>query len=282
MRLLTRVCSLEMTLSNFVDVETADAFFRTGLVTGFPHVTHLDLTCNAENYPSLPAPLVEMLCLFPALQALHVHRMSGPVVDPSASAVVPRGLHSLKLRGSSVRPVLAWLYAVGHLPNVDSVSLPLLQPRDVPTVCAALQQLGGALHHLYITVKCGFRASDNAVDASAVYEFSLHPNLRTLAIRDFLSGSPDDLDPSHMMRLLTRLAGIPALECLSMDINLWLYQNLDWAALDALLSAARFPRLRTVAFTCNSRSDRGEFLRRALPLLEASGLLQIVWRDWDW
>ena len=147
-----RAFDLSLTIVNTGDAATANASFRLGFVAAFPNITRLDLACNSAGQP---VPLVEMICLFPALQELHILGMSGILADPPADAVPPQGLRSLELRGHCVTvvPILAWLHAFNHLPNVHSVTLPCLEDDHlVLIVQAALQQLGGALHHLEIDV----------------------------------------------------------------------------------------------------------------------------------
>jgi hypothetical protein len=91
----------------------------------------------------------------------------------------------------------------------------------------------------------------------------------------------------------------PTIECISLELDLSrsVYQSFDWAALDTFLSPARFPRLRSVTFKCPEHGDHEyidyayenddeeepdidtehKFLCGALPLLEASGVLQKEW-----
>ncbi|KAF7377624.1 hypothetical protein MSAN_00185200 [Mycena sanguinolenta] len=143
--------SLQMGL--FLDHEASeaqlDAFLCQGFITAFTHITSLELTCDYYSRDSLASPLLDMLCLFYGLQALHM-----------------RGIY-------------------------------------------------GAL-------------------AAPVLESSL-------------------------------------------ELDLQLYRNLDWAALDAFLSPARFPRLQKVTVACPRRHNSDSlFLCNALPLLEASGALRTV------
>jgi hypothetical protein len=132
-------------------VPPIDAYLTTGFVAAFPHVTRLVLTeCVFRGFRLPPAPLVAMLCLFPALQVLHIREVFGTLQDPPASAVPPRGLHSLQLCTRATGPILAWLHRFNHLPNIDSLELALLQHTHVPVVHAALQQARGAIQHLNI------------------------------------------------------------------------------------------------------------------------------------
>jgi hypothetical protein len=144
-----------MTLSIVISLNSTsasvDAFFRTGFVTAFPKVIRLILTCNFDGRQ--PAPLVEMICLFPALQELRIHDMSGTSAHPPSSAVPPGGLHCLKLGGDSPGPILAWLNMFNHLPNVNSLTLhdPVTNSQ-LNTVRTALQRLGGSITHLDIAL----------------------------------------------------------------------------------------------------------------------------------
>jgi hypothetical protein len=66
----------------------------------------------------------------------------------------------------------------------------------------------------------------------------------------------------------------PDLERLDLTLNVALYQPSDWAALNAFLSPARFPCLRslTVALFPKKHNTDNEFLRKALTSLEAGAL----------
>ncbi|KAJ6551561.1 hypothetical protein B0H19DRAFT_1264223 [Mycena capillaripes] len=117
-----------------------------------------------------------------------------------------------------------------------------------------MQQLGGALHHLDI--------SPHISALSTVFDLSLHPNLRTLAIRCYGAigewYTPEHFDRSRMFQVLLKAAP-PTLE------QLWLnpalpYRSFEWEALDALLSdPTRFPRLKSAVFRCTANDY--EFLR---------------------
>jgi hypothetical protein len=98
-----------------------------------------------------PVPLIDVICLFPALQHLQIFTMAGNWAVPPLGVLPPKDLHTLVLRGISPSRVLAWLLAYNHLPNVDSLTLDRrLSPADVSTVRVALDRIGGALHHLDI------------------------------------------------------------------------------------------------------------------------------------
>ncbi|KAF8201179.1 hypothetical protein K438DRAFT_1965701 [Mycena galopus ATCC 62051] len=263
LRRLTRVCALEMAFPD--DTMETHTFGPTGFAVAFLHVTSLVLAG-----PGSPAaPLPDIISRFPALRDLEIRDL-GVVDDFPTTAVPPQGLHSLKLCDSSMVPVLQWLRVSDHLPRVDSVALPVLRLEDAPLVRAAMQQLAGTLSHLDITLTCNHRPFD--IDASIVYDLSLHPNLRTLVIRDFSRFLPDDhnADRVRTMRVITRLAA-PTLESLSIDFDRWIF---NWDALDALLSTGRFPHLREVIF--KSTDDQFKFLAGILPLLQASAVLKMM------
>jgi hypothetical protein len=264
-----------MMLSVVVNSRNADTFFRAGFATAFPHVTRLILTCDLEGEP---APLVDMICLFTALQELHIRheRSCTPLTTkPSANAVPPRGLRILRLSVHFVDLILTWLLAFKQFLKVESLALPLLQSQHASIVRATLRQLGGAVCDLEITLKelsgecavsCSTLFSSHTVDPITVFDLSLHPNLKTLTIR----GS------SRVNNLITSSLVAPALESLSLDFNTSLYQGRHWETMDAFLIPARFPRLHKVVFRCRN-SDDGNYLYTALPLLRATGVLQIEW-----
>ncbi|KAF7368955.1 Cytoplasmic protein [Mycena venus] len=215
---LPNVRELEMTLTAIYRPEEIVPFLRAA----FSRVTRITFTFAWQRLP-----LVSIICLFPALQELHI-RGAGTPKDTPADAVPPQDLRSVTLSDQSVGPILAWLDAMDHLPKVHSLKLPHLHRSDVPIVCAALQRLAGSLHHL-----------EFAVDALTVLDLSLHPNLRTLHISD---ASWAYCDTNQMIPLMTKLVA-PALEhlTLELDLGLTVYQSLNWAALDAFLSSAGFP-----------------------------------------
>ncbi|KAJ6466934.1 hypothetical protein C8R45DRAFT_1020519 [Mycena sanguinolenta] len=285
LRLLENVRTLKMWLGVVVDSDRSkeDAFFRTGFPTAFPNVTHLVLTCYFASYQSSarPVPLIEMICLFPALRSLHIEKISGSVADPPASAVPPRGLHCLNLGFDSPSTILAWLHSFNHLPSVDSlILLPTVRNSQLSVVRRALQQLGGALHHLEISLIRARIKWFYDIDLLALFDPTPHPNLRTLIIRDVRGR----LDLAELISLLTVLAS-PSLERLSLvaDLSLAMDTNLDWTTFDGLLSPARFPRLRDVTLMHEPEhseegaianvDDTAAFLRTSLPSLAGSGVL---------
>ncbi|KAJ7901603.1 hypothetical protein B0H13DRAFT_2027673 [Mycena leptocephala] len=271
LRRLTGVRTLELAL----DVQTTvaasmDAYLTAGFVAAFPHVTRLECVFHGSRRP--PAPLVAMLCLFPALQVLHIREVFGTLQDPPASAVPPRGLHSLQLSMPATGPILAWLHTFNHLPNVNSLELAQLKHTDVPVVHAALQQARGAIRHLNINLTYLLGAPSHLM-----FDLSLHPNLRTLSVYHYDTG---DYDPTRFMVFIKTLAA-PALELLSFELFPLLPRGIDWPALDAFLcSEIRFPRLRMVLFKCSCHlpreaPDMHDNLREVLPLLGAAGVLKM-------
>jgi hypothetical protein len=64
--------------------------------------------------------------------------------------IPPPELRSLTLSEGAMGQILLWLDAVGHLPNVRSLTLSPVRRSDMLVVTTALQHLGDALHHLTI------------------------------------------------------------------------------------------------------------------------------------
>jgi hypothetical protein len=105
-------------------------------------------------------------------------------------------------------------------------------------------------------------------------DLSPHPELRSLAILAPQWGYGGDFGPGQVLPLLRTLSA-PSLEQLELDFTtLPLDQSTDWAALDALLSSARFSRLRSVTVVLLPDDGDAEFLRTALPLLKSSRVLR--------
>ncbi|KAJ6560114.1 hypothetical protein B0H19DRAFT_1260761 [Mycena capillaripes] len=275
---LPYVRELEMTSTAIYRPEEMHPFLRTA----FPKVTRIVFTFTFQRLP-----LVSIICLFPDLQEAHIRDAGTPKGAP-ADVVPPQDLRSLSLSDQSVASILAWLNAVDHLPKVHSLKLPHLHRSGLPAIHAALQRLAGSLHHLELDL-----------DALTVLDLSVHPNIRTLHISDI---PWNYCDASQMIPLITKIVA-PALEHLTLELDLppeadlasSVYQNVDWGVLDAFLSSAGFPCLRRVTLKCRThkyhsfdgtadddgeksgRSDEHEFVRGALPLLEASGMLQTEW-----
>jgi hypothetical protein len=110
-----------------------------------------------------------------------------------------------------------------------------------------------------------------------MFDLSLHPNLRTLAVFHIDMGG---FDPARFMVFIKTLTA-PSLEVLSLDLVPLLRRGIDWPALDVFLcSAIRFPRLRMVLFKCSGICtpdvlDMHDNLPEVLPLLGAAGLLKM-------
>ncbi|KAJ7716357.1 hypothetical protein B0H14DRAFT_3012961 [Mycena olivaceomarginata] len=260
LRRLTTIRELRLYLSSQYTVPSeARTFFCAGLFTAFPNVTCLILSFEF---------VLDMICLFPALRELQIHR-SGLFLDSDSipSTPPPRGLRSLEITGNAIGPMLVWLNRSNQLLNIDTLTLSPPHAAHIPTVRIALQQLGGALLHLSIDMA-------RLPDPSTVFDLKMHPNLKTLTVRDAIPlRPPDNFDPNQFIRLIKRLAA-PDLERLSLILELRLYESLDWAALDQFLSTDRFPRMRSVVVVASADPDK-EFVRQALPLLGRSGILQL-------
>ncbi|KAF7369074.1 hypothetical protein MVEN_00234200 [Mycena venus] len=252
LRRLINVRTLDVILNIVIRASNVEDYFLRGFFTAFPHITRLDLLCGGKP-PSLPAPLIKTLCMFPALQVLVVRETSSlKLEEPPADAIPPPGLHSLTLGMGTGAPILAWLHATGHLPNVNSLKLDLVKLSEASTVRAALQQVGGALHHLDIDLT--WTPETYWARSSTVFDLALHPNLKTLTLHDSSWDSSwifdyglRSFDTNQMIQFITRLSA-PTLERISVALYLRVYENAHWEALDAFLCSDRFPRLRTVAF----------------------------------
>ncbi|KAJ7249536.1 hypothetical protein B0H12DRAFT_696052 [Mycena haematopus] len=243
-----------------------------------------------------PTPWANMICLFPALQELDME-LTLALEDIPTDAVPPRELRSLSLSDYSAGQMLTWLDAAGQLPKIHSLTLPCLRGPDIPIVRKALQQIGDELHHLNIT----FRGTFEGVEILKVIDWSLHPNLKTLRILEVPRSNTEAQETTlWILKIIMKLAS-PALERVTLDLDLCRppYEEFDWAALDAFLSPARFPRLRSVVVKCEQHgdhdydeyilafgtdSDEGpeidyehEFVRKSLPLLVGLELLQTEW-----
>ncbi|KAJ6466879.1 hypothetical protein C8R45DRAFT_479945 [Mycena sanguinolenta] len=279
LRLLENVRSLKLLIINRTN---ENVFFRTGFMTAFPNVTHLVITGHLQGEESLsqPVPLIEMICLFPSLQLLHIPMISGTLADPPATAVPPPGLRSLNLGLHSSVPILAWLQAVGHPPDISKLILGGVQQSDIPDIHGPIQELSSALNHLEIKKNTlGTRWLSSIVQVLELFTSVSYPLLKTLVIRDLSAGSATSSD-KLIEAIMTITA--PALECLSFTIDLSFCRGTNWTVLDTFLSPDRFPRLRNVTLQPNSvgraREDHHatfQFLRTALPLLADSGLLAL-------
>ncbi|KAJ6456170.1 hypothetical protein C8R45DRAFT_1035163 [Mycena sanguinolenta] len=132
-----------------------------GFLPAFPHAMRLDLgfTPPADEYwqSRVTVPLFETISLFPALRELHIFELWRDVSDCLTPRAPPPALHCLELHGLSLAPILTWLHASNHLPNVDSLKLASLKQSSVSGDCefvrAAMQQIGSTLRHLDIDLK---------------------------------------------------------------------------------------------------------------------------------
>ncbi|KAJ7883408.1 hypothetical protein B0H14DRAFT_2701559 [Mycena olivaceomarginata] len=248
---LTRVVALEMafyldplTQSLRIEVQTR---FNAGFLAVLSHITFL--THHSGSPLTLCVPLIDIISRCHVLQELYIVG-TGAVAPPPPSVTPPPGLHRLTFSGLATSPaILRWLNAAGHLPNVDSITLPVVQPGEAPYISAALQKVGGALRHLELDVHV---KSD--LNSWNVYDLSLRPHLRTLSIRysSLWIAELEALFHVRLLALITKLVAGPALESLSIYFRATV-STFDWGALDAFLSSARFPCLREVVIECNPR-----------------------------
>ncbi|KAF7338725.1 hypothetical protein MSAN_02194700 [Mycena sanguinolenta] len=275
---LINVRELEMTVMAPYSVEK----FHTFLCTSFPKITRLVLDLRNARHSEFTL-VANMICLFPTLQELDM-TMTGPSKDIPADVVPPPELRSLHLCKHSVQ-VLSWFDVAHRLSNVHSLTLPCPRGLYVPIVRKALEQIGSELLHLDLTLPNGLER----VELSQMIDLFLHQNLKTLRITDLSWISRVEEMILWIPRLIMQLR-TSALELLTLVLPLcWPpYETLDWAALDAMLSPARFPCLRSVVIKCEYHGDRffyaqgrkldtHEFVRKALPVLADSGMLQTEW-----
>jgi hypothetical protein len=165
---LTNVRELEIALTTIYHRANLDYFLRTA----FPKITRLLVTVQLSlPLHWQPQPFGNMIRLFPALQELHIYG-SGHWEQILTDTVPPPQLRSLALSKSSATPILAWLDAANHLPNVHSLRLPSLSLSDVSTVRAALRRLGTALHHLVI--RLNERESNGGASVQPHFSSSTH------------------------------------------------------------------------------------------------------------
>ncbi|KAF7377783.1 hypothetical protein MSAN_00201600 [Mycena sanguinolenta] len=262
---LTSIRALRMTFGHSL----RRAFFCNGFSTGFPNVTRLTLSFQGHYDGEPGAPLIDLIRLFPVLQELYISRFDGIVSDPSPQAVPPPGLRRLELQDDALRPILMWVSVSKH-PKVDSLTLSNLCG-NAAVVRAATAQMRD-LRHLDIDLTWSMESGGNH---TPILDFLPHSSVRTLIVRD-TSHDLEHANVHEMMLLITKLSS-PTLESLTMDLNLLLYMNMDWGALDTAWPK-RFPRLQNVLVECgrhDGHSDHGQFLYEALPLLAASRMLSI-------
>ncbi|KAF7365553.1 hypothetical protein MVEN_00428600 [Mycena venus] len=268
LRHLINVRTLELALASHPN-RADPSFCKREFFTAFPSVTRLVLSCGFDSLGF--NLLVDMICLFPALQELHTREVSSAFAYSPTSAVPPRELCYLAFCNNSVGPILGWLHAAGHLPNVRSLTLPPVRVPHLSVVRAALQHLGGALQYFDIDVTQFLRLSTD------LFDMSLHHNLKQLVIHDHAKWKIDT-DTNLIILLISKLV-TPALEYIALDVNFMAYRHLNWAALDEILCPTRLPRLQSVVFKCawNHNHDLHDAWRGALPSLIASGVLRTEW-----
>ncbi|KAJ6466887.1 hypothetical protein C8R45DRAFT_1020409 [Mycena sanguinolenta] len=191
-------------------------------------------------------------------------------------SIAPR-LRSLNLCSSSLVPVPTWLQSFNHLTHVGLMTLPRVADTPFSAVRKTLQQLGGALHHLDITLIDAEPWRFFPIDMSAMVDLSLHSNLRTLIIRD----ASATLNLGDLISLMRPLDA-SAFERLLLVIVLTFNVDAKWADLDLFSSSARFPCLsdfslkhehwtRTVANVDNTAA----FMRTLFPSLTVSGVFRL-------
>ncbi|KAF7338724.1 hypothetical protein MSAN_02194600 [Mycena sanguinolenta] len=277
---LVSVRELEMTVMAPYVLEKLHTFLRTS----FPRITRLILDLRNVNHPGSTL-LANVICFFPALQGVVIRTIA--VLEGIPVLVVPpRGLCSLSFCQNSVGQMLLWMEAAGQLSNVHTLTLPCLRGSDIPIVRKTLRQIGNQLNHLDLTLSGGLEG----VETLQMIDLSLHQNLHTLRIQDLSrihSNAQETIlwIPRLIMQLRT-----PALERLTLALSLcWPpYEMFDWAALDAFLSPARFPCLRSVVIKCEYHGDKffytqgrkldmHESVYKALPVLADSGVLRTEW-----
>ncbi|KAJ7768286.1 hypothetical protein B0H16DRAFT_312855 [Mycena metata] len=266
---LTGVHALEMITAISPDVDT-DEIFRTGFIASFPRVTRLVLDCYFQgDTPQQPLPLIETICLFPALEELDIKDLSYRIATPGATAVPPQSLRNLLIRAPTTLPVLTWLLASDGLRSVDTLRLPQLISWNVPSMREALRQ-------------CQSLCQLDIFYRRNVPNLSMHPNLRSLVLRGLYPGftHADDI-----IMFLSQL-GTPKLERLTLVTQrAVLSRHWDLGPLDAFLASERFPHLASVTFAADPEDEHSQahpedeaLLSKLLPLLRASSCVLSVGR----
>ncbi|KAJ6466988.1 hypothetical protein C8R45DRAFT_1219313 [Mycena sanguinolenta] len=246
-----------------IEIMDSHSFYEGFLMAfgNFRAVTKLQLSSYIRN--DQPLPLIESVSYFSALQKLIICEMPGfGPYSPSPSSTMlmpPRGLRCLHLLAEAPGPILAWLHAAEHLPQVDSITLYDLRREHIEIVRAALEQVGGALRHLEIVLNMFFQ--NTGVNILALFDLLLHPELEVLSIRDSSQGSSDVFSPKQVLSFITMLTA-PKLKRLVLGIDHWVFQPYD------------LPK----AFKGYTKVY--EDMRAALPLLDAGGLLWLGDRPW--
>ncbi|KAF7367548.1 hypothetical protein MSAN_00817900 [Mycena sanguinolenta] len=246
-------------------------YFCSGFIAAFPQATRLDLDLTVEQFweSQVNVPPFETISLFPALRELHIPEMWQNISD-SPTTRVPPHLHCLKLRGSSIPPILTWLDTSNHLQNVNSLSLSSVANHEA-SIRAAMPRIGGTLRHLDVHL------DESEVDMPSVFDLALHPNLETLIIRGHADNYlRQSFNPEPLFRIVKSLAAT-TLAHLTLELDMVFYENSDWAALDAFLSTHRFPNLRGVVIQCSrhGKSCRRDYHPHAYAALASSKVFQV-------
>ncbi|KAK7052263.1 hypothetical protein R3P38DRAFT_3386740 [Favolaschia claudopus] len=268
LRTLTHIHTLEYNL--FMNVHgtalLADKAFRTGFVTAFPQLTSLDLICGFGNGPLHTDAVIDMICLFPALEVLQLRDVFGGVrVEIPEPVKPPQKLRSVILGAGVAELILTWFIEAGIPPLLDSLTLSALGPTDDLAVSQTLQRYGHMLRHL----DCLWH-----VDMLSLSNLFSVPNIKTLTMRD-LRPRPES---EGFVTLLNRLTA-PTLERLSCEIDISSAQREDWETMDVFLSRERFPLLKQVTIQVAHPSECRRAVRM-FPLLDSLGLLRAEWRGY--
>ncbi|KAK7050476.1 hypothetical protein R3P38DRAFT_1758509 [Favolaschia claudopus] len=105
--------------------------YRTGFVTAFPQLTTLDLVCGSGHGPLETDAVIDMICLFPALEVLQLRDVfrgvTGEIPD---TAKPPQKLRSVILGAGAAELILTWFIEAGIPPLLDSLTLWALGPTD--------------------------------------------------------------------------------------------------------------------------------------------------------
>ncbi|KAK7016946.1 hypothetical protein R3P38DRAFT_3202429 [Favolaschia claudopus] len=248
---------------------SADNAYRTGFVTAFPQLTTLDLICGFGIGPLHTDAVIDMICLFPALEVLQLRDVfrgvTGEIPD---TAKPPQKLRSVILGAGA-----AGDSTPSRLPDIVGFGAPMAlrcpKRYSVTVIRFAILTLLSRLYRF--TDPVGISLSC-IVDPLSIFNLSLVPNLKTLTIRD-LRPRPES---ERFSVLINRLIA-PALERLSCEIDISFHQREDSEFMDAFLSRERFPLLKQVTLRI-AHPRECTLALRTFPLLHAAGLLRAEWR----
>lgn len=124
--------------------------FHSGFISSFPTITTLVLYCE---FSGKPAPLADMISLFPSLQRLEIRAMSECRFSvASRFSVPPPDIRHLYLFKYSAAPILSWLHSLNLLHTIETLSLIQFSYADAPILRKSLAQIGGSLQHLKISM----------------------------------------------------------------------------------------------------------------------------------